>query len=162
MNPPDGNHGDHITFSPWIIDGDDVVRQYNLYNAANANDPTIFQVGCTVEMGSFGFLRHHVFFALKPGVIKDEGFLTAFLATIDDSADAGFFPIQVATCPDGSNMFLIREQQYADKCLSVLGAGKPMRFLLIDVQECIVKLPLDNDLTFRAALAKLQNAKVGR
>jgi hypothetical protein len=37
-----------------------------------------------------------------------------------------------------------------------------MRFLLIDVQECIVKLPLDNDLTFRAALAKLQNAKVGR
>jgi hypothetical protein len=160
--PADNDRGVGVAFTPWIIDGDDVVREYKFRGISSRNTETIFQVGCTIQMGSLGFLHHHVFFALQPAVTNAAGFLSAFLGTIDDSTETGFFPIEVAARPDGSNIFLIREQQYADKCLAVLGASETTRFLLMDMRECIVKLELDNDPTFLAGFNELQDRKLGR
>jgi hypothetical protein len=81
---------------------------------------------------------------------------------MDDRTETSFFPIQVATRPDQSNFLAIREQQYADKCLEVLGQGKLMRFLLMDMQEPIVKLQLENDPTFVTVFTDLQDQKLGR
>lgn len=160
--PPRTDKSDNrIKCSPWIIDGDDIVRQYNFYGPPNSAE-TVFQIGCTVEMGSFGFLHRHVFFFLTPKLTDAEGFLSAFLGTIDEGEETGFFPIQIAAPPNGGNMLMVREQQYADKCLSVFGACKPIRFLLMDMRECIVNLTLYNDATFGPAFSTLQNAKMGR
>jgi hypothetical protein len=49
-----------VRYTPWLIHNNDVVREYNFFSL-RSDKKTIFQIGCTMEMGTFGFLHHHTY-----------------------------------------------------------------------------------------------------
>lgn len=140
--------------SDWTILGEDIARQYAFRDTAGAE--TEFQVRCTVKMGGMGFLTHHVHFFLRPAFVQQECYLVAFLGTMDQQVESGFFPVKVAYLDGGANLIWVEDQQAAQKCLAVLAACKLMTFMLNDKQHCLLKLPLENDASYRTVFADLQ------
>lgn len=145
-----------VTLSPWTIIGNDIARQYDFRNLGGLATQTMFQVRCTVEMGSLGFLHHHLHFVMQPAIVMQECYLVAFLATMDEEVESGFFPVKVAYLDGGGNLFWVEDRESAGKCLAVLHAGKPMQFMVLNKQECLAKIPLENDLSYRAKLDEIQ------
>lgn len=156
---PDGGYsGVRVDFSPWTIIGQDIARQYDFQGIAGPGTKTMFQIRCTVEQGIVGFLHHHVHFVLQPAVsLEKETFLVAFLGTMDENVETGFFPVRTAYLEGGGNLFWVTDKENASKVLSVLHAGKPMRFLVLNKQECLIKMPLENDLSYRSVFKEIQD-----
>jgi len=157
VSQPDGDGRVRATFSPWTIIGDDIAKQYDFQNLGGPGTETMFQVRCTVEMGSLGFLHHHVHFVMQPAIVMEECYLVAFLATMDEEVESGFFPVKVAYLDGGGNLFWVEDRESARKCLAVLHACKPMQFMVLDKQECLVKIPLENDSSYRARFSEIQD-----
>jgi len=144
------------TFSPWALIGNDIARQYDFENLGGQGTKTMFQVRCTVEMGSFGHLFYHVHFIMHPAVVTENCFHVAFLATVDEKVESGFFAVRTVCLNGGGNMFWVENPETAQKCLAVLHAGMPMRFMLLNKQECIAKIPLENDTSYCAKFEEIQ------
>lgn len=165
-SPPEGTHL-NVDVSPWTIraPGNHITRQYNFKDLAAPGVDALFQIWVTGHLDASGEYYEFVHFLLAPTLVPQECFLVAFLGTTNDQVEAGFFTVKANLVNGGGNTFWVENQSEGEsahnKCLQVLDSGKPMRFLLLDQQQCIIKIPLENDLSFRSALAEMRGIATG-
>ena len=79
------------------------------------------------------------------------------MATTDESVETGLFRVRTSYLDGGGNLFWIHNRKAAEECLAVLYEGKPMLFSLLHEQDCFAKIPLENDVSYRAKFAELKD-----
>jgi hypothetical protein len=157
----------NVVCSPWIIraPGTHICRQYEFKNLAGAHSEMLFQVWVSAHKASSEHVYEFVRFFLMPRFVHGERLLAAFLGTMDQELDAGFFKVKAILVNGGGNDFSVQAESASDnaheKCLAVLNTGKPMRFLLNDEQQCLINIPLENDLSYRDVLAEMRGIFTG-
>jgi hypothetical protein len=141
----------------WVIVGDEIVRQFEFKDIRGPGSETILQVRVKIEAGSFGWSHHFVNFVLGTTLVPHEGYLMGYLATVDEKLSSGFFVVHVGIIDGGWNFFLVEDREYAEKCLVVLCSGQPMKFMILNKDECLLRLFLENDSSFRDTLQKVRH-----
>lgn len=151
---------EQIEDSGWVVQDGTLIRQYYTSNHSNSR-PVMFQVRCKLDRGTLGYIHNHVHFIISPAVVSAECFLVAYLGTPDQKTSTDFNPVRVTPIDDNGNLIWIEQQEAANKFVSVLAAGEPLLFLLLDQQNSPpAKLILQNDRTFSELYIALHKSLV--
>lgn len=137
---PDG--GATVRYSDWVAVEDDVARQYEIERNTGS---TLFQIRCTLQLGSFGDLQHHFNFVLHPTRIQGEGLLMAHFCEAGQMKEREPFTVRTVEMNGGGNLLGVVGQRDADRCMEVVSSRQALTFALFGEAEVIDQLTLPND-----------------
>lgn len=140
---------------PWHIVEDQVVRTFAFKHLFGPELATLFQIRVKVELNSFGSLNHFVIFVINRKFVFDGPPIGRF-ETLDEKVSSGFFTVKVGIIEDKYDLFIVDGEAHVYKCLEALSSGKPLKFMLLNRNEYLVRFILKNDSGFHGMLQKVR------
>ena len=143
-----------VDYSPWIIEGDSLFRQYDFSGTSGPGSRAVVQLTCALarpvvaDIGWAAPTYKHIAIGISPDLGYPDCYLIARFALQDEPEAGDFFPIQASPAAGGSTLLMVPDLHTNEKVFRLLKQGRDMAFFLMDTTDTIVKLLLPNDPSF--------------